>query len=202
MGEFASASNGIVGTSAPLHLVDNAPDEKLVDGAHGRFDSEPVAILRDDQHRLLGRFVLIRSARLLAMIARGSTRLFERASDLCANLTCIQCGALQLGLKVLDLNTEGFLKILGAQKLLPEVSVGCNLPLNVFLEGAYLLLIGAWKASHGPLDHIKVALRSGSHLFEIFKHRGSNGFERVFFGCHVTLPASYAIWRHRTVGVG
>jgi hypothetical protein len=57
MGEFASASNGIVGTSAPLHLVDNAPDEKLVDGAHGRFDSEPVAILRDDQHRLLGRFV-------------------------------------------------------------------------------------------------------------------------------------------------
>src|SRR6516225_7211167 len=130
---------------------------------------------------------------------RGSTRLFERASHFCANLSCIQCGALQLGLKVLDLNTEGFLKILGAQKLLPKVSVGCNLPLNVFLEGAYLLLIGAWKASHGPLDHIKVALRSGSHLFEIFKHLGSNGFERVFFGCHVTLPASYAIWRHRTV---
>src|SRR6516225_5326267 len=112
---------------------------------------------------------------------------FAGASHLCASL------------KVLDLNTEGFLKILGAQKLLPEVSVGCNLPLNAFLEGAYLLLIGAWKGSHGPLDHIKVALRSGSHLFEIFKHRGSNGFERVFFGCHVTLPASYAIWRHRTV---
>jgi hypothetical protein len=68
------------------------------------------------------------------------------------------------------------------------------LPLNAFLEGAYLLLIGAWKGSHGPLDHIKVAPRSGSHLFEIFKHHGSNGFERVFFGCHVTLPASYAIY--------
>jgi hypothetical protein len=37
-----------------------------------------------------------------------------------------------LGLKVLDLNTEGFLKILGPQKLLPEVSVGCNLPLGRF----------------------------------------------------------------------
>src|SRR6516165_3994631 len=103
---------------------------------------------------------------------------FAGASHLCASL------------KVLDLNTEGFLKILSPQKLLPEVSVGCNLPLNVFLEGAYLLLIGAWKASHGPLDHIKVSLRSGSHLFEIFKHHDSNGFERVFFGCHVTLPAS------------
>jgi hypothetical protein len=65
-----------------------------------------------------------------------------------------------LGLKIFDLNAEGLLKIPGAQKLLPEVSVGCNLLLNVFLEGAYLLLIGAWKASHGPLDHINVALRS------------------------------------------
>src|SRR5215471_18950930 len=129
----------------------------------------------------------------------GRNGRFGRASHFCANLTCIQCGALQLGLKVLDLNTEGFLKILGAQKLLPEVSVGCNLRFNAFLEGAYLILIGAWKGSHGPLDHIKVALRSGSHLFEIFKHRGSNGFERVFFGCHVTLPASNAIYRHRTV---
>src|SRR6516165_2026794 len=77
---------------------------------------------------------------------------FAGASHLCVSL------------KVLDLNTEGFLKILGAQELLPEVSVGCNLPLNAFLEGAYLLLIGAWKGSHGPLDHIKVALRSGFHL--------------------------------------
>jgi hypothetical protein len=33
----------------------------------------------------------------LAMISRGSARLFERASHLCANLSCIQCGALQLG---------------------------------------------------------------------------------------------------------
>src|SRR6516164_9897622 len=57
----------------------------------------------------------------------GRNERFERASRLCANLSCIRCGALQLGLKVLDLNTEGFLKILGAQKLLPEVSVGCNL---------------------------------------------------------------------------
>ena len=61
------------------------------------------------------------------MISRGSARLFERASHLRANLSCIRCGALQLGLKVLDLNTKGFLKILGAQKLLPEVSVDCNL---------------------------------------------------------------------------
>src|SRR6516165_2930261 len=120
----------------------------------------------------------------------GRNERLGRAGHLCANLSCIRCGALQLGLKVLDLDTEGFLKILGAQKLLPEVSVGCNLPVNVFLEGAYLLLIGAWKASHGPLDHINVALRSGSHLFKIFKHHGSNGFEWVFFGCHVTLPAS------------
>src|SRR6516225_359373 len=103
--------------------------------------------------------------------------LFAGASHLCASL------------KVLDLNTEGFLKILGAQKLLPEVSVGCNLPLNVFLEGAYLLLIGAWKGSHGPLDHIKVALRSGSHLFEIFKHHGSNGFERGFLRLPCDTPS-------------
>ena len=61
----------------------------------------------------------------------GRNERFERASRLCANLSCIRCGALQLGLKVLDLNTGGFLKILGAQKLLPEVSVGCNLPLKV-----------------------------------------------------------------------
>ena len=114
------------------------------------------------------------------MISRGSTRLFERASDLCANLSRILCSGPQLGLKVLDLNAEGFLKILGTQKLLHELSVGCNLPLNVRLEGAYLLLIGAWKATDSFLKHIKVALRSGSHLFEIFKHHGSNGFERVF----------------------
>jgi len=62
----------------------------------------------------------------LAMISRGSARLFERASHLCANLSCIQCGALQLGPKVLDLNTEGLLKILGAQKLLPEVSLAAT----------------------------------------------------------------------------
>jgi hypothetical protein len=45
---------------------------------------------------------------------------FERASHLCANLTCIQCGALQLGLKVLDLNTEGFLKILARRSFSPK----------------------------------------------------------------------------------
>src|SRR6516165_1115263 len=122
-------------------------------------------------------------------VSRGSTRSIERASHLCANPSCILCCVLQLGLKVLDLNAEGLLKIPGAQKLLPEVSVVCNLPLNVCLEGAYLLLIGAWKASHGPLEHIKVALRSASHLFEIFKHHGLNCFERVFFGFHGTLPA-------------
>jgi len=57
-------------------------------------------------------------------------------------------GEPQLGPKVLDLNAEGVLKILGAQKLLAEVSVGGNLPLNVFHEGAYLLLIGARNVSH------------------------------------------------------
>jgi hypothetical protein len=102
---------------------------------------------------------------------------------------CLLCGGPQLGLKVLNLNTEGLLKILGAQKALHEVSIGCNLPLNVFLESAYLLLIGAWKEAHGPLDHINVDLRDESHPFEIFKHHGSNGIEGAFFGFHVTLPA-------------
>src|SRR6516162_820787 len=46
-------ANGIVGASA----VDNATDGKLVDGAHSRPDSKPVALLRDAQHRLLDRFV-------------------------------------------------------------------------------------------------------------------------------------------------
>src|SRR5262249_34800865 len=125
---------------------------------------------------------------------RGSTRSLERAGHLCTNLSCILRGGLQLGLKVFDLNAEGLLKILGAQKLLREVSVGCNLPLNVCLERAYLLLIGAWKAPHGLLDHIKVALRSASHLFEMFKHHGSNGFERVFFAFHGMLLASHAVY--------
>src|SRR5215467_12595804 len=124
------------------------------------------------------------------MISRGSTRSSECASYLCANLSCILCAGLQLGLKVFGLNAEDLLKILGAQKLLHEVAVGCNLPLNVGLECAYLLLIGAWKASHGLLDHIKVALRSASHLFEIFKHHGLSSFERVFFGFHGTLPCT------------
>ena len=81
------------------------------------------------------------------MIARGSTRLFEQAS--CANLSCILRASLQPGLKIFDLNAEDLLKILGVQKLHTEVSVSCNLLLNVLLEGAYLLLIGAWKAPHG-----------------------------------------------------
>ena len=72
------------------------------------------------------------------MISRGSTRLFERASHLCANLSCFLCGGLQLGLKKFDLNAESLLKILGAQKLLAEISIGGSLPLNVCLEGAYL----------------------------------------------------------------
>jgi len=102
-------------------------------------------------------------------------------------------GEPQLGPKVFDLNAEGVLKILGAQKLLAEVSIGGNLPLSVFHEGAYLLLIGARNVSHGPLDHINVALRSEFHPFEIFKHHGSNGFERVFFSFHVTLAASHLL---------
>jgi hypothetical protein len=127
------------------------------------------------------------------MIANGSTRLFERASHLRANLSCIFCTGLQLGLKVLGLNAEGLRKILGAQKPLSEIAVGCNLPLNVFLEGAYLLLIGTWKGSDGPLEHIKVALRSASNPFEIFMHHGSDGFEWVFLIFHGTLPASNAV---------
>jgi hypothetical protein len=122
----------------------------------------------------------------------GSSTL-ERAGHFCANLTCLLCGASQLGLKVFDLNSEGLLKILGSQKPLHEVSVRCNLPLNVCLEGAYLLLIGAWKTSHGRLDHIKVGLRSASHLFEIIKHHSSNGFERVL-GFHGTLLASHVVY--------
>jgi len=66
------------------------------------------------------------------MISRGSARLFERASHLCASLSCIQSGALQLGPKVLDLNAEGLLKILGTQKPLHEVSVDCNLSWGFF----------------------------------------------------------------------
>ena len=108
-------------------------------------------------------------------------------------------GEPQLGPKVLGLNAEGVLKILGAQKLLAEVSVGGNLPLNVFHEGAYLLLIGARNVSHGPLDHINVGLRGESHPFEIFKHHGSYGFERVFFGFHVTLAASLLLDKRERV---
>jgi hypothetical protein len=50
----------------------------------------------------------------LALISRSSTRSIERASHLCANPSCITCGGLELGLKVLDLNAEGLLKIPGA----------------------------------------------------------------------------------------
>ena len=67
----------------------------------------------------------------------GSTRSVERACYPCADLTCLLCGGPQLGLEVLDLNAKGLLKILRTQKPLHEVSVGCNLPLNVFLEGAW-----------------------------------------------------------------
>src|SRR6516165_5033302 len=67
----------------------------------------------------------------------------------CADLSCLHCGGPQLGLKVLDLNTEGFLKMPGTQKPLHQVSVGCNLPLDVFSEGTYFLLISAWKERMG-----------------------------------------------------
>jgi hypothetical protein len=43
--------------SLPLPLVDNATDGELVDRAHSRLDSKPVALLRDAQHRLLDCFV-------------------------------------------------------------------------------------------------------------------------------------------------
>jgi hypothetical protein len=46
-----------VGASAPLHPVDDVTDGKLVDGAHSRPDSKPIAYLRDQEHRVLGRFV-------------------------------------------------------------------------------------------------------------------------------------------------
>jgi len=35
-------------------------------------------------------------------------------------------------------------------------------------------MIGAWKGPESFLEHIKVALRSACHLFEIFMHHGSN----------------------------
>jgi hypothetical protein len=50
-------ANGIVGASAVLRLLDDATDRKLVDGAHSRPDSKPVALLRDAQHRLLDSFI-------------------------------------------------------------------------------------------------------------------------------------------------
>src|SRR6516225_3692587 len=52
-----SPANGIVGALAPRRLVDDAIEGKLVDGAHGRPDTKPVAHLRDHEHRLLGHFV-------------------------------------------------------------------------------------------------------------------------------------------------
>jgi len=133
-------------------------------------------------------------------VSRGSTRSVERASYPCADLTCLLCGGPQLGLEVLDLNAKGLLKILRTQKPLHELSVGCNLPLNVFLEGAYLLLIGTWNVSHGPLDHINVGLRGNPHPFEVFKHHGSNGVEGVFFGFHVTLRAGVKREATRALG--
>src|SRR6516225_3866548 len=126
---------------------------------------------------------------------------FPRAR--CGNLENLPCesgtGEPQLGPKVLDLNAECVLKILRAQKLLAEVSVGGNLPLSIFHEGPYLLLIGARNVSHGPLDHINVGLRGESHPFEIFKHHGSYGFERGFFGFHVTLAASLLLDKRERV---
>jgi len=56
------------------------------------------------------------------------------------------------------------------------------------LKVPILLLVGAWKGPHGPLDHINVALRGASDLFEIFMHHGSDGFER-FFSASVMEPS-------------
>src|SRR5262249_25059542 len=121
------------------------------------------------------------------------TRSLEGAGHFCTNPTRILCGGSQLELKIFHLNTEDLLNIVGVQKLLHQVSVRCNLTLNICLERAYLLLIGARKTSHCRLDHIKIALRSTSHLFEIIKHHSSNGFERIL-GFHGMLLASHVVY--------
>ena len=43
-------ANGIVGASALLRLVDEASDEKLVDGARSRVDGKIVVIVGDSAH--------------------------------------------------------------------------------------------------------------------------------------------------------
>ena len=59
-----------VGALAPLHPVDDVTDGELVDGAHSRPDSKPVAHPSDAQHRLLGRSLITRSAKRRASLAR------------------------------------------------------------------------------------------------------------------------------------
>ena len=61
-----------VGASAPLHPVDDVTDGKLVDGAHSRPDSKPIAYLRDQEHRVLGRFVAHPLGQVGASLARWS----------------------------------------------------------------------------------------------------------------------------------
>ena len=51
--------------------------------------------------------------------------LAERLSIYCANLSCILRTDLQPRLKVFGLNAEGFLKILGTQKLLSRLAAAC-----------------------------------------------------------------------------
>src|SRR6516164_9871996 len=47
-------ANGIVGASDLLRLVDEASDEKLVDGARSRVDGKIVVIVGDLEHQLPG----------------------------------------------------------------------------------------------------------------------------------------------------
>ena len=61
-------------------------------------------------------------------------------------------------------------------------------------------MVEAAKYSVFPLDNSFTAQRSASHLFEIFKHHGLNGFERVFFGFHGTLLAGVKRGTTRALG--
>ena len=82
----------------------------------------------------------------------------ERSPDFGADLGRIFGRGLQLGLKVLGLDAESFLEIVGAQQPVNEGMVCGDLPLDISLERADLVRAGGRKAAHRLLDHVDVAL--------------------------------------------
>ena len=104
-------------------------------------------------------------------------------------------GEPQLGPKVLGLNAEGVLKILGAQKLLAEVSVGGSLPLDVCLEGAYFA--PRWRLERPAWSSRPYQCSFAWRLrpFRDFHASWLGRLRTVFFGFgHGTLLASVAVY--------